>query len=281
MAKILIVGAGDVGARLATGLAAAGHEVHALRRSLVEYSGVQAVQADVTDPATLTRLPAGLDIVLTILSPGESGAEAYRRVYVGGTRNVLQALSGQTLIRHFWVSSTSVYGEDAGQWIDEQTPARPASETSAELLNAEQVAREAGWPCTVVRFGGLYGPGRHRLLNWVASGREVQQEPPSWTNRLHVDDAAGLLQHLVGMALRGVALAELYLGVDDAPSPQYDVLAWLAQRLHKPVPVGVVRPGASQGKRIANKALGESGYVLRYPDFRAGYDQVLAARELS
>ena len=277
MAKILIVGAGDVGGRLACSLAAAGHEVTALRRQPQALPGVRMLAADVTRPQTLL-LPAGLDVVVTALSPGEPGVEAYRRVYVEGTRALQQALAGQHLCRQFWVSSTSVYGEDAGERIDEQVPARPASDTARALLDAEALVRAAPWPSTILRCSGLYGPGRHRLLQWVASGRPVQQDPPSWSNRLHVEDAAGLLHHLVEQALAGIRLLPLYLGVDDCPVPQHEVLAWLDGRLGLPVPPLVARPGAGQGKRISNHALRESGYRLRYPDYRAGYEQVLAAR---
>lgn len=297
MAKILIVGAGDVGGRLAIGLAAAGHEVYALRRSIVELPGVHSLIADVTKPATLNNLPLALDALVTALSPGQGGVEAYQRVYVEGTRNVLRALSGQMLLRHIWLSSTGVYGEDDGQWLDEQTVARPRTATGQVLLAAEAVARgepvadiaadkdvradtNAQWPCTVVRLSGLYGPGRYRLLNWVESGRAVQSEPPSWSNRIHVEDAAAFVQHLLEKAFAGGTLEPLYLGVDDAPSAQHEVLTWLAAQMQLPVPALAVGAASSagQGKRIANKALTASGYVLRYPDYRAGYAQVLAAR---
>ncbi len=279
MAKILIVGAGDVGGRLALLLVADGHEVVALRRSAVALSGVRVLQADVTRPDSL-QLPDGLDVVVTALSPGESGVEAYRRVYVEGTRALQQALAGQQLAHQFWVSSTSVYGEDAGEHIDETTPAQPASATARALLDAEALVTSSPWPATIVRFGGLYGPGRHRLLRWVEEGRPVQAEPPSWSNRMHVEDAAGLLRHLVTQALAGQAPAALCLGVDNEPAALHEVLAWLAGEMRLTPPPGEARPGASQGKRIANRGLCASGYVLRYPDYRAGYRQVLAARKI-
>ncbi len=283
MARILIVGAGDVGGRLAVSLATQGHEVWALRRSLPEQreslAGVHCLVADVTQPQTLTALPDRLDIVVTALSPGESGAAAYRRVYVEGTRNLMQALAGQTLVHQFWVSSTSVYGQSQGEWVDADTPAQPGSDTAHELLAAEAVAQAAGWPCSIVRFGGLYGRGRHWLLRWVTSGRPVQSQPPSWSNRIHVEDAAGFLAHLVALALAGQPLRAAYIGVDDAPTPQHEVLQWLAGQLDCPPPLAETKPDASQGKRLSNSSLRDSGYVLRYPDFRAGYAQVLAERE--
>jgi len=276
MAKILIVGAGDVGGRLARALAADGHEVIALRRRPAGLPGLRELAADVTRPESLV-LPDGLDVVVTALSPGESGAEAYRRVYVEGTRALQRALAGQRLRHQFWLSSTSVHGEDGGEVVDEDTPPHPASDTARALLDAEALVRASSWPATIVRFGGLYGPGRPRLLRWVESGRPVQCQPPLWSNRLHVEDAAGFLRHLIGLALAGRRPRALYLGVDDQPAPQHEVLAWLAGRMGLPAPPGEARPGAGQGKRCLNRALRGSGYVLRYPDYRAGYAQVLQA----
>ncbi|PQA49431.1 NAD(P)H-binding protein [Amnimonas aquatica] len=292
MAKILIVGAGDVGGRLARLLAADGHAVWALRRHVPEDAGTPDsahagvaqgagrltwLAADVTRSETL-RLPAGLDVVVTALAPGQSGS--YREIYVEGTRALQQALAGQHLCRQFWVSSTSVYGEQAGEWIDETTPATAASDNAVALREAEALVTASPWPASIVRFGGLYGPGRHRLLRLVESGRPVPVEPPSWSNRLHVEDAAGFLRHLVTCALAGAPLLPCYLGVDDEPSPQHEVLTWLAARMGLPAPPGERRAaGAAQGRRIRNRALRDSGYALRYPDYRAGYAQVLAARD--
>ena len=282
MARILIVGAGDVGGRAAVALSAQGHQVWALRRSLPEQrpslSGVQTLVADVTRPETLTQLPNGLDIVITALSPGESGEAAYRRVYVEGTRHLLLALAGQTLLRHFWVSSTSVYRESKGDWVDDDTPVAASAPSTQALIDAEALVLSAAWPSTCVRFGGLYGPGRHWLLRWVSSGKAMQSKPPVWTNRIHVEDAAGFLVHLVALTLHGEALHKSYIAVDDAPSPQHEVLMWLAEQLGCDCPPEVMVPDGNQGKRLQNQRLRASGFALRYPSFREGYRQVLGAR---
>lgn len=276
MAKILIVGCGDVGGRLAVELAAAGHEVHGLRRTSFSLPGVSALAGDVTAPATL-HFPAGLDYVFILLAPGESGEAAYRRVYYEGTRHVLAALAGQSLRRLFWISSSGVYGQDDGSEVDESSPAVPASATSRVLLESEGLARAAAWPATVVRLSGIYGSGRLRLVNWVQAGRPVQAEPPQWTNRIHAADAAGLLAFLLARDLDGVALKDIYLGTDSAPAPQHEVLDWLAQQLGLPPVPHERKPGAGQNKRLSNARLRALGYPLRYPDYRAGYAAVLAA----
>lgn len=291
MAKILIVGCGDVGGRLAVELARAGHEVFGLRRSAFVLPGIAALIGDVTVPGSL-RCPAGLDYVFVLLAPGratavagsESGASgggeaAYRRVYVEGTRHVLEALEGQALKRVFWISSSSVYGQDDGSVVDEASATEPESATARVLLESEALVRASAWPATVVRFAGIYGPRRLRLLRWVESERPVQATPPQWTNRIHVDDCAGLLAFLLAQDAAGVALADTYIGSDDVPVPQHEVLDWLADRLQLPHVPHVDVPGAGQNKRLDNSRIRALGYRFRFPDYRSGYAAVLREPE--
>lgn len=278
MAKVLIVGCGDVGSRLALLLVAAGHEVHALRRSPFSLPGVHALQGDVTVPASL-QFPAGLDVVFVLLAPGEAGEAAYRRVYFEGTQHVLAALAQQTLARLFWVSSSSVYGQEDGSWVNEDSPAAAGSINGRILLQSEQLLAAAPWPTTVVRFAGIYGPGRLRLLRWVQAGREVQADPPAWTNRIHVDDCAGLLNFLFVQQCKGTNLASVYIGVDDEPAPQHEVLDWLADQMRLPRVARVSRPGAVSNKRLSNQRISALGYQMQFPGYRAGYAAVMGQPE--
>lgn len=278
MAKVLIVGCGDVGSRLALRLVAAGHEVHALRRSAFSLPGVHALQGDVTEPASL-QFPPELDAVFVLLAPAEPGEAAYRRVYFEGTRHVLAALAGQKLARLFWVSSTSVYGQEDGSWVDEDSETVPASPGARILLQSEQLLQQLPWPATVVRFAGIYGPARLRLLRWVQSGREVQAQPPAWTNRIHVEDCAGLLDFLFVQQCKGTDLASVYIGVDDEPAPQHEVLDWLADQMCLPRVAHVSRPGAASNKRLSNQRISALGYQMHFPGYRAGYAAVMGQSE--
>lgn len=274
MAKILIVGCGDVGSRLASLLAEQGHEVYGLRRSKLDIPGVQALTADVTKADSLI-FPVGLDYVFVILAPGEYGEESYRRVYLEGTRNVLDRLQGQNPRRIFWVSSSGVYGQESGEWVDESSPADPAGPTSRVLRETEKLFDAVPWPATIVRFAGIYGPGRLRLLDWVRQGKPVQAEPPAWTNRIHVDDCAGILAFLFVRDLAGTNLASVYIGTDDHPAPQHEVLDWMAGRMGLPCVAHESRPGAGSNKRLSNQRISALGYVFRFPDYQSGYAAVM------
>lgn len=274
MAKVLIAGCGDVGSRVAVALAGMGHEVYGLRRSAFGLPGVHAVLGDVGDPASL-RFPAGVDYLFIILSPGAAGEDAYRRVYLEGTRNVLAALAGQCLRHVFLVSSTSVYGQEDGSEVDEESPTTAASPSARVLLAMEDEVIRGGWPATVVRFAGIYGPGRLRLVRWVESGRPVQAMPPLWTNRIHVEDCAGMLVFLFEQAVAGTILASVYIGTDDGPAPQHEVLDWLADALDLPRVAHEIRPGAGGNKRLGNRRISALGYRLRFPGYQEGYRAVM------
>ncbi|HEX5277684.1 MAG TPA: NAD-dependent epimerase/dehydratase family protein [Fluviicoccus sp.] len=273
MANVLIIGCGDTGGRLAVLLAQAGHAVTGVRRSAHALPGVTMVQADITRPFRLEIAPP--DYVFILLSPGESSREAYERCFLGGLENLKASLGGAAPRRVFFVSSTSVYGESAGEWVDEATPPRPAGFNGEVLLQAEALAA-ALWPAvTVVRFAGIYGEGRLRLLRWVQAGRPV--DPALWSNRIHAQDAARLLAFLLERDGAGQALDDLYLGVDNRPVLQADVLDWLAERQGLPPLPRHPSGDGGQGRRISNRRIRALGFAPQYPDYRDGYAPLAAA----
>ena len=279
VSKILIAGCGDVGCALAERLAASGHEVIGVRRQVERLpSTLHAIAADLGEPRTLGALPRDVDMLFYTAAADGFNEAAYRRSYLQGLANVLDALSPAPLTRILFTSSTSVYAQDDGSWVDEDSPTRPVGFSGGILLEAEalgaRIAAERGAGFTTVRFGGIYGPGRTRLLERVLGGGGCSRQL-RWTNRIHRDDCAGVLAHLAGP---GTAMG-VCLAVDCEPAPQCQVMDWLASRLQcPPVPRTDDAAGARGGnKRCSNRRLLESGYTFHYPDFREGYTAVLAA----
>ncbi len=280
MARVLIAGCGYVGTALGRLLAESGDVVWGLRRSPASLPpSIRPIEADLSVPATLRDLPRDLDFVFYAASPGGSDDLLYRSAYVDGLRNLLQALeaAGENPSRIFFVSSTAVYGQSQGEWVDETSETKPEGFAGNRLLEAEKTLMGGPFPATVIRLGGIYGPGRNRLIERVRSAQATYREdPPQFTNRIHRDDCAGALAHL----MRCPDPAELYLGVDDEPADERTVMHWLAGALGAPVPRRAEGPEQTRrtrgNKRCRNALLRGSGYVFRYPTFREGYTEVIA-----
>lgn len=267
MKRLLIAGCGDIGIRLAACLEPTAWAVSGLRRRaerLPETMG--RISADLLDPASLKALESSWDAVVYQATPDQRTPEAYRQAYVDGLAALLARVETERLIL---VSSSSVYGQDQGEWVDENSPTEPTAFSGQLLLESEALARAAGG--LVVRFSGIYGPGRDWLLRQVRSGQaQCRPEPPQWTNRIHADDCAAVLAHLLSLP----APAKLYCASDDAPTPRCEVLDWLAEQLDQPRPERAALDGG-QGKRVCNRRLRDSGFRFQYPDFRHGYGAML------
>jgi nucleoside-diphosphate-sugar epimerase len=282
MANILIAGCGYVGTALGMRLAAVGHTVWGLRRSAEGLpSGMHHLEADLTIPETLRNLPPALDVVFYTAAPNGTDDAAYRAIYVDGLRHVLEALTHQCQSpqRILFTSSTAVYAQSTGAWIDETSPAEPAHFTGRRVLEGERLLLDGPFPAAVIRFGGIYGPGRASLIARVRQGVAACRDgPPLYTNRIHRDDCAGALHHLMTLPHPD----SMYIGVDHEPADYCDVLRWLAAQLGAPPPPVEVAAGADTrrhrtNKRCRNAKLVASGYVFCYPTFREGYAALMAA----
>jgi nucleoside-diphosphate-sugar epimerase len=280
MAKVLIAGCGYVGSQLGTMLVADGHDVFALKRNTAGLPpGLTPVKADLTLPETLTALPSHIDTIFYTAGAGRSDEAGYRASYLDGVGRLLSSLAdlGEKPKRIFFTSSTSVYDQRRGEWVDEESHAGPTSFRGEIMLMTERLLLAGSIPGTVVRFGGIYGPGRDRLLRAVGRG-EVAVAPGDahYTNRIHLEDAAGCLRHL--MSLENPAA--LYLGVDNEAADESSVLRWMADRMSVELPEAdggndraTVRRAGS--KRCRNDRLTETGYRFRYPTFREGYEMMI------
>ena len=279
--KVLIAGCGYVGTALAGRLLADGASVVGLRRSDSELPlGATLFRADVTDPSTLAAVPADVTHLVYCASPGERSEAAYRAAYVDGLANVRAALTkaGAPLERVLLTTSTAVYGQSNGEWVDETSPTEPSTFSGQILLEAERALLAGPAPAIAVRLAGIYGPGRTRLVSTVADGTARRPATPHFTNRIHLDDCAGALAHLLTLS----DPAPVYLGVDEDPADLGDVLAFIAGELGVPAPpVGEAAPAPgrrSRGhKRCRGDRLRASGYAFRHETFRSGYPGVIAS----
>ncbi|MEF8856577.1 MAG: SDR family oxidoreductase [Haloplanus sp.] len=284
--RVAILGCGYVGLELGRQLTAAGHDVIGVRRSdagldAIEDAGFDAVRADVTDATSLSAVP-DVDWLVYAASAGGRGAEAARAVYVDGLRTAVETFDARPSPpdRLVYTSSTGIYGDHGGDWVDESTAPDPATDRQRILLEAERVALEGGSiDGTVVRFGGLYGPDRYRL-DYYLDGPVTE----GYLNSLHRDDAAGVVAHLLETDR---ARDEVVLAVDDEPVSKWELADWLADEcgVARP-PKQTVEERAAEGdvsrrvranKRCANDRLHELGYDFRVPTVWEGFRPAIDA----
>lgn len=276
MAKILIVGCGAIGSQLAEILSAQGHKVTGLKRKppLSEPGLIPYVAADISSFAALAGLDDDFSQAFFIVSPDGRDEQNYRAVYETGLDNLLKRLPHTSWLM---VSSTSVYGQCRGEWVDEASIAEPAHITGRLIRQAEQKLVTLNPANIVVRFSGIYGPGRESLLRQAMQAPAIQQTPPYFTNRIHQQDCVGVLSFLLEQRLAGKALTQCYLASDDDPAPMWEVMTWLADRLHcTPPVVKAVDADAGMNKRCSNVRLKELGYRFRYPGYQDGYLELIS-----
>jgi len=275
--RVLVAGAGYVGAELAARLAREGHEVLALRRSPPPASARERVQwlaCDLGDARAVAALPlADVEALAYLVAADARDDAAYRRAYVDGLRGLLGDLRARGALRRvLFASSTSVYAQGDGSWIDEASLAEPREFSGRRVREGEDVAQSAGCTAIALRLGGIYGPGRASLIERVRAGAEALPRAPHYTNRIHRDDAARACAHLLALERP----AARYLGVDAEPADRADVLRWLAARLGAPAPRGVFDPnGEPTGKRCSSASLRATGFDLAFPSYREGYAALL------
>ncbi len=282
--RTVIVGCGYVGLELGRQLAAEGHDVVGVRRSesglrAVQDEGLRAMRADATEPESLSSVPDA-DAVVYAASAGGRGAAAARETYVDGLAATVEAFGGRddSPAQFVYASSTGVYGDHDGAWVDEESALRPESEREQVLVDAERVvyerAPECGMDATVVRFAGLYGPDRYPVERYL-DGPVTE----GWLNLLHRDAAAGIVRF--ALTQRNVD-ADVLLAVDDEPVWKPDLARWLAEEcgVEPPAvePLDDASARARAQKRCSNRRLHELGYEFAYPTFREGLAPAIDAR---
>lgn len=277
---ILLAGCGDLGTEAGLRFHALGHRVVGWRRSPAKLpAAIEGVAADLSAPG-LPRVPADTTAVVIAVAADSPTEEAYRAAYVDGLTHVFDALErdGVRPQRVLFVSSTAVYGDAGGGWVDENTPPRPGGFSGRVLLEAEQLLQAAfsgtATTATSLRLGGIYGPGRTRLIDQVRGGTAVVPEDARYTNRIHRDDAAAAIVHLATVPPEP---APVYVGVDNDPADLGTVLRFLAAELGlAEPPVGDAGPARGGNKRCRNDLLRSTGFEFAFPSFREGYRDILA-----
>jgi nucleoside-diphosphate-sugar epimerase len=278
----LIIGCGYLGRRVAALWRQQGHRVFATTRNLARAEefrrlGLEPIVCDVLDPASLRGLPS-VTTALYCVGLDRSSGRSMREVYVDGLTNALAALP--TPGRFLQVSSTSVYGQTNGEDVDEEAVTNPEEESGKIVLEAEQVVRRFHPGAVILRFAGIYGPGRLLRRPAIEAGEPIVGNAEKWLNLIQVEDGAAAV---LAAEERGQPGA-VYNICDDQPVRRRDFFARLAQLLHAPAPRFVEPPPGAPlppheraNRRLINRRMHEVLQVrLRYPSYEQGLPASIA-----
>lgn len=278
MANVLIVGCGGIGCELGQALNEQGHKVYGLRRDISDIpDGITPIEADLSN--TNLPFPDHLDYVFYMASAGKHKDVAYYQAYVSGVKHTLKNLQNQSLKRLFFISSSSVFGQSEGEKVTEESPTSGNNFSTKRLLEGEELINESPFATTVVRFGGIYGPGRTHLIDLVQQGKAHCMEDV-YSNRIHSDDCVGMLVHLLNLNEKNPKQVEsLYIGVDNEPTLSCEVYEWLAEQLNV-ANIEHLEPTENSrlmrsNKRLSNAKIRSTGYEFKYPNYQAGYSELI------
>lgn len=279
----IVFGCGYLGRRVAEAWKRQNRTVIAVTRfetraSEFAAAGLIPHVADVCDPASLANLPDA-DRVLFAVGFDRAAGRPQEEVFVGGLRNVVEQI-GPRCWRFLYVSSTSVYGQSDGSWVDEQSETVPTQPGGKFCLAAESVIRSGLRDSTSLRFAGIYGP--ERLLARIAdlqAGRELPGDPAAWLNLIHVDDGVSA----VLAASDAILVPPIVLVSDHQPVTRGDYYAALSRLVGAPATKFDLAQERSRGsgglnKRCSNRVLRETlGVSLRYPSYESGLPAAITA----
>lgn len=286
--RLVVFGAGYVGGAMARAAKEQGMKVTALTRNAgkaaaLQAEGIDSIVADLADDGWHAAMPERVDFVLNAVSSGGGGVEGYRHSYVEGMKSVIawaRAAKPGTLV---YTGSTSVYPQDGGMKVDETSPTEPASERAALLLDAEHIALAAaneGMRVFILRLAGIYGPGRHHILNQIKAGEVLSGKGDHRLNLVHLDDICAAIMKCFEAA---PSIAGGVFNVcDDFPAKKHELTAWIAARLGQPAPqFDPSLPGRRRGEMpdrlVVNLKLKHTlGWRPRYPSYREGYETLLS-----
>ncbi len=295
--SLLIAGSGDLGQTIGqlcqTMPGWQTMPVFALRRHPPNTSSdthINWIKSDLTIPSALTPVTALANQITHVVycaAPNERSQADYRATYIDGLKNLVAALkttpstpSSQATQatdepQFLFVSSTAVYDAHATGLIDEDSPTQPQGFNGQIVLEAERWLLANWSQATVLRLSGLYGPTKQSLLRSIEQGRSTMPASDQyWANRIHVEDAARAILHLLSQRYTGV-----YIGTDSHPMPLRELYSALAQLLNAPTPSEAAPSPMMGTKQLSNKKLLATGFTLKWPNCLEGYQAIIELRK--
>jgi nucleoside-diphosphate-sugar epimerase len=294
--RLVIFGCGYVGRELARQAVEAGHEVWIQSRNPEALAAVGEVPAERRIAGNLhekewhAALAGSWDAAVNLVSSAGGGIEGYRLSYLEGNRSIREWARANEVGRFIYTSATSVYPQVEGEWVaEDDVPELDALSANGKVLRQAEleILQSDVFPQRVIaRLAGIYGPGRHLYLNRLREGAaSLPGDGAAWINLAYLKDIAEVLLRLVDTPL--AAEADVFNVVDNEPARKQGIVDWLAERLQVPtIPFDPNQSGPrarrrSAGAGMPNRRVSNEKirrvleWMPRYPDFRAGYADIL------
>jgi nucleoside-diphosphate-sugar epimerase len=288
MKKLLIVGCGDIALRALPQLVR-NFQVFGLVRAAgqadrIAALGAKPVAGDLDDPATLAPLAGAAELVLHLAPPGDSGEGDQR------SANLIAALSPRPPERLVYISTSGVYGDCRGAWVDEDRPVAPQTLRGARRADAERAllawGKQRGVVVAVLRVPGIYAAERLPLAQLKRGAPVLRAEDDVYTNHIHADDLAAICL----AALERGAAGRVYNANDDGEIKMGDYFDLVADRAGLPRPPRIASAAAEAGaiseglmsfmresRRLVNTRMkAELGVRLRFPSVYEGVPKLVA-----
>jgi nucleoside-diphosphate-sugar epimerase len=269
---VMIVGCGYLGRRAARRWREQGRTVYALTRSNAEElraAGIEPIVGDVLNADSLRHFP-DVGTLLYAVGLDRTAGHSMRDVYVSGLQNVLAKT--MSITRIIYVSSTSVYGQTDGSWVDESSPTEPFESSGKIVMEAEGALIRLRSDAVRLRFAGIYGPGRLLREQAILRGEPLGGDPEKWLNLIHVEDGAAA-------CVAAEKSTESLINIaDDCPMTRCEFYTLLAGKLNAPPPRFDGSPsGRETHRRISNRLMKTVLPVsLAYPNAHAGLSAAVA-----
>ena len=270
----MLIGFGDVARRLLPTLIGIADVTGVSRRpETLPDSLTHRIFGDYTQPASLSEAAAlKPDYVIFTPVPVSRDIDGYRAGYSQSSQHICEAGILSHCERAFFVSSTRVYAEKEGGWVTEASRLAAGDPFVDALLLGEACFRRYA-ATTVIRPSGLYDGARPIMLQSILEGLG-SRFASGFTNRIHRDDVAGALAHLICMVQSGDTIPATLNISDDEPATTADLEAWCFEQLGRE-PAGLRDNQPRANRRISNAVLRSIGFTLSYPTFREGYKDAL------
>ncbi|MFA6960303.1 MAG: NAD-dependent epimerase/dehydratase family protein [Opitutaceae bacterium] len=285
---LVVFGAGYVGGLVARQGLARGLRVTALTRNedkarALAEAGIEVIVDDLAGSGWHTRLPEGADFVLNCVSSGGGGPAGYRHSYVEGMKSILTWSAGVPVGTMIYTSSTSVYPQGDGVRVDEEASVAETRSVGSPLVEAEDLLLgRTGGRNFVLRLAGIYGPGRHYLVDQLCDGSgEVAGRGEFRLNLIHRDDIAGAVW--AAFDAPGEVTGGVFNVADDGAAPKVEITAWLAMKLGMPRPRFTGEPASGRRRVTPDRVIANDkikrvlGWRPVYPSYQEGYAAILGA----